>query len=170
MAAQTVDEKLQTGKAEKDKGNAAFKAGQIPEALRAYHTATLYLTGLDNAAMAAFVPQNPLAETIKAEIKDTLKACYSNMSACYLKQSRPEKCIELTAKVLALDPNNAKALFRRGQANIALENEDAAYADLLKAAELAPQDKGIRDALASAHAMVKERAAKSDAVFKGKLL
>ncbi|KAJ3158383.1 hypothetical protein HDU86_002849 [Geranomyces michiganensis] len=168
--AQTVAEKLATGKAAKDKGNAAFKAGHIQEALREYHTATLYLTGLDNAAMSAFVPQNPLADAVKAEIKDTLKACYSNMSACYLKQSRPEKCIELTAKVLALDPKNAKALFRRGQANSDLKNVDAAYADLLKAAELAPQDKGIRDALTAAHSLVKERAAKSDSVFKGKLL
>ncbi|KAI8912183.1 hypothetical protein DFJ77DRAFT_71779 [Powellomyces hirtus] len=171
MTTPTLQDKLNTGRAEKDKGNAAFKAGDIPQALRSYHTATLYLTGLDNASMAAFVPTAALTDEVKKDIKETLKACYSNMAACYLRQSNWSKCIAQTTKVITLDPSNAKAYFRRGQSHLELrDNVDAAYADLKKAAELAPQDSGIRDALAKATAEIRDQEMKSRAAFRGKLL
>ncbi|KAJ3020166.1 Tetratricopeptide repeat protein 9A [Thoreauomyces humboldtii] len=169
MPADTINVKLAKGKEEKDKGNAQFKAGNVTEALRSYHTATLYLTGLDNAAMSAFVPGQALAEELKADIKETLKACYSNMAACYIKQSKFDKCISTCTKIIALDPANPKAHYRRGLSYLALNNADAALSDQKKAAELAPQDKGIREELGKAAAAVKEGEEKARAVFRGKL-
>ena len=52
------------------------------------------------------------------------------MAAAQLKLNRFEKAIMSCTKVLELDPKNAKALFRRGSAQHALQNVDRARADL----------------------------------------
>jgi Flp pilus assembly protein TadD len=45
--------------------------------------------------------------------------------------------------VLATEPKNVKALFRRGKAQLRLGNTDGAAADLDAAHRLAPNDAGI---------------------------
>ncbi len=46
-------------------------------------------------------------------------------------------------QVLASDPKDVKALFRRGKAQLRLGNTDGAAADLDAAHRLAPDDSGI---------------------------
>lgn len=46
-------------------------------------------------------------------------------------------------QILDIKPNNAKAYFRRGQANFGLHNYDAALKDLKKAQTMEPRDKKI---------------------------
>lgn len=58
--------------------------------------------------------------------------------------------------MLAEDPGNAKALFRRGKARAALGQSEAALADLEKAKEAAPGDGGIARELAAARRTVRE--------------
>ncbi|TPX69297.1 hypothetical protein SpCBS45565_g02544 [Spizellomyces sp. 'palustris'] len=165
----TVEEKLGKGKEEKEKGNVEFKNGNLVKALRFYHQvfqqtnekAVLYLTGLDNSSMSSIVPGKNLEEGVKKEIADTLKACYSNMAACYLKQSKYEKAIDVCEKVIKIDPQNAKAYFRRGQSHHKLNNLEKARTDLFRAAELAPQDAGIRAELNNVNDRLKELEEKS---------
>ncbi|RKO88300.1 hypothetical protein BDK51DRAFT_44661 [Blyttiomyces helicus] len=77
----SVEDKIEKGKLLKEQGNAEFKAGKNVEALRFYHQATLFLTGLDNGnALSSMVPSAVLAETAKKDITDTLRACYLNMA------------------------------------------------------------------------------------------
>jgi peptidyl-prolyl isomerase D len=75
------------------------------------------------------------------------------MSACYLKLNQWEKAIDSAEKVLTLDPNHSKAMFRKGQALFGLNSLDKALEILRAAAKLAPQDLGIRQELQK----VKER-------------
>ncbi|KAJ3102545.1 hypothetical protein HDU97_000414 [Phlyctochytrium planicorne] len=163
----TTEQKVQKGKDEKDLGNTAFKEGNIQEALRHYHLAILFLTGLDNAHLKSFVGgSKDLDESIKTDIKATINTCHTNMAACHLKNGNFEKAIKSCDKVLDKTPDNTKAhrdpspagiecilnmlssffqaLFRRGKANLELKNLDKAEADLKKAAELEPKDGGIR--------------------------
>ncbi|KAJ3081647.1 Tetratricopeptide repeat protein 9A [Quaeritorhiza haematococci] len=136
MTTLTVEDKVNRGKECKDKGNAQFKAGNITEALRHYHEGVLYLKGLDTSELRAIVPSEELAESLKVEIKKTLAACYSNMAA-----------VNACDQVLKLDDKNAKAYFRRGQAHFASNSLDKAESDFRKAAELEPNDRGIREEL-----------------------
>ncbi|KAJ3104528.1 hypothetical protein HDU96_008909 [Phlyctochytrium bullatum] len=141
----TVQDKIEKGKSEKDLGNAAFKSGDMKLALRHYHTAVLYLSGLDNAHLKSFVGgQQDLEDAIKNDIKLTINTCHTNMAACHLKNGNWEKAIKSCDKVLEKTPDNAKALFRRGKANLELKNVDKAESDLKKALELEPKDAGIR--------------------------
>nr|GMC83358.1 peptidyl-prolyl cis-trans isomerase CYP40-like [Ipomoea batatas]GMC87599.1 peptidyl-prolyl cis-trans isomerase CYP40-like [Ipomoea batatas] len=53
--------------------------------------------------------------------------------------------------------NNAKALFRQGQAHMALNDIDAAVESFKKALELEPNDGGIRKELAAAKKKIADR-------------
>ncbi|KAI9093051.1 hypothetical protein DFS34DRAFT_596269 [Phlyctochytrium arcticum] len=193
ISSELVKEKLETGKQEKDKGNEQFKIGEItndfgtrsgvpfaysfnivPNSLLWVTQAVLYLSGLDNTSMQSALAmggasENPddVGDVLKKEIGETLKSCYSNMAACYIKQSKYQKAITTCDKVIGLDPKNAKAYFRRGQSNFKLNNLDLAQKDLKQAVALAPQDKGIRDELAAVNARLQEYTQKSVNEFKG---
>jgi len=62
-------------------------------------------------------------------------------------------------QVLAHDARNAKALFRRGRARLALRRTEDALADLAAAAAAAPGDGGIARELAAARAARREERA-----------
>ncbi|KAJ3044056.1 hypothetical protein HDV00_003160 [Rhizophlyctis rosea] len=159
--ADRITTNLAAGKKLKDEGNAEFKAGNASQALRKYHEATLYLTGLDNGSLASIVPSKELAESVKKEIADTLKACHSNMAACYIKTENWPKALKMCDKVITADPNNVKAYFRRGQVHFNQQDYDKAQADFKKAAELDPKDPGIRAELAKVRQKQKELEEKS---------
>jgi tetratricopeptide (TPR) repeat protein len=80
----------------------------------------------------------------------SLVACYNNMAVCHLKRENWQRAIECGDSVIGMDPDNAKAYFRRGQAQAAMGAWHAATQDYKRAAELSPQDVLIRQALADA--------------------
>ena len=49
--------------------------------------------------------------------------------------------------MLHIDPRNEKALYRRGQANFALKNYDAALSDLKHADKISPKNKAVQKLL-----------------------
>ena len=55
-----------------------------------------------------------------------VKACKLNLSSCYLNQGKTQACITVCSEILALDPGNRKALYRRGQAHLASQDAQAA--------------------------------------------
>jgi tetratricopeptide (TPR) repeat protein len=64
-------------------------------------------------------------------------------AACGLKLGRPGDAARDCKDVLERDPTNVKALFRLGQALVALKDCEEALRQLQQAAELEPSDKGI---------------------------
>lgn len=50
----------------------------------------------------------------------------------------------MVPQVLTSQPDNSKALFRRGRARLRMGNTEAAERDLSRAAELSPYDAAIR--------------------------
>jgi 3-phosphoinositide dependent protein kinase-1 len=81
------------------------------------------------------------AESAKAALRVT---CLLNRAACRLKVREFPGAAEDCSQVLAGDPDNVKALFRRGQALVELKKLEEAKVDLLRAAKLAPKDSSIR--------------------------
>lgn len=61
--------------------------------------------------------------------------------------------------------NNAKALFRQGQAHMALNDIDAAVESFNKALELEPNDGGIKNQLAAAKKKIADRRDKERKAF-----
>ncbi|KAJ7391681.1 hypothetical protein OS493_017378 [Desmophyllum pertusum] len=82
------------------------------------------------------------------EDQDQLRAsCLLNLSACQGKLGQYEFVAENCTKVLAMLPTNIKALYRRGQAFVVLNEFEKARTDLEKASALDPSNKAVQDQL-----------------------
>ncbi|GIL72091.1 hypothetical protein Vretimale_511 [Volvox reticuliferus] len=73
------------------------------------------------------------------EARDLVRACTLNLSSCYLNLKQFDNCVEQCNQVLTGEPDNLKALYRRGQAYLGSCNCIAAAADLDRALRLALQ-------------------------------
>ncbi|PRW33606.1 peptidyl-prolyl cis-trans isomerase FKBP62-like isoform A [Chlorella sorokiniana] len=98
-------EKVAAAAALKDKGNAAFKAGNYRRAIQQY----------DKALQAIEFDEGFDADQKKAA-KEVKKSCNLNLAAAQLKLGNAAEARKATDKVLEVDSSNAKALYRRAQA------------------------------------------------------
>lgn len=123
--ATNVQQKLDTAKQYKETGDQAFKAGKVKEALGSYHSALMYLHGLDkNALQSVGMAPPPPGSTDekdkdakpKTEIDELLEKIYANQCACHLKNSNWARVIETADKAIAKNEANYKALFRKAKA------------------------------------------------------
>eukprot|EP00117_Sycon_ciliatum_P032146 scpid95480/ scgid24997/ Tetratricopeptide repeat protein 9C len=163
---------LSAARAFKDEGNALFGNGQIGKAMRKYHVALIQVKGVErlgslgsNVLIASIVPG---AEDVD---KDTLHhlaklkrqadisirlPCYNNLSACMLKLEDWPKAISFASQALALDVDNVKALFRRGQAYYFDRDFGRAKQDLQTVLGLDPDNKAAQQHLAMVEVQLSE--------------
>lgn len=79
-------DKVEKGLDCKARGNDALKANDITGALRSYHEAILYLSGLPTAENSNLMPgvahgKKPiLDQEISERVQEALRACYLNMA------------------------------------------------------------------------------------------
>jgi len=110
------------------------------------------------------------SEEVKKEF-DTLRlACHLNKAASHLQLKQNSDAVEECNLALDIAPNDAKGLFRRGQALVGLKEYAEAIKSLNAAAKVAPQDKAIRQEIAKATELQKrwkEKTAKAYAGFFG---
>jgi len=111
-----------------------LKKKEYVKALFKYKQVFLYTKGLLS-----------LREEQKQRIKEICLISYINQAAVQMTLKNYDKAIPACNSALELDPNNVKALFRRGKIYSIKNDLDNAKKDLLKAAKLDPQDKTIRE-------------------------
>lgn len=118
----------------KDAGNESYKKGHYTDAI------TKYTKALHKLQTGAATESSRCIQL----------ACLTNRAACALKLDIPdtEACAEDCTAALDLDPDNAKALFRRGIAFSQMGLSEAALPDLQAARKLKPSDPKIQKALA----------------------
>nr|CAG4641029.1 EOG090X09NR [Eulimnadia texana] len=114
----------------REEGNRHYAANQIPEAAKAYSQA---LGILEQLQLKEKPGDDEWLTLNKMKIPLLL-----NYSQCQLLQENYYDAIEQCTKVLEQDPDNVKALYRRGMAHIKVWNPDQAQKDLTRAAELDP--------------------------------
>ncbi|KAJ7665318.1 hypothetical protein DFH06DRAFT_1323710 [Mycena polygramma] len=117
---------------EKEKGNAAFKAGDYPTAI-GHYSAAIHADRTD----ATF----PL-----------------NRAAAYLKLGKNEDAERDCSTVLALSKGNAKAHFRRAQARVTMGKLSEAQADLKEAAKLEPKNLSVKQELSRVAELIQQAA------------
>jgi tetratricopeptide (TPR) repeat protein len=152
-------EKLQTGYDEasrlKDEGAAVFKKKQYAEAVKFWGEA---LRSVDGYGRSPFLLKE----------REELRIALHNNRAVAQIQLRNFSAAEGDATdVLFSEPNNPKALFRRGQARIGKRDYHAAVADLEKLLELKPKDAKAAKALAEAREGTKAQLKAGEAVGGG---
>jgi tetratricopeptide (TPR) repeat protein len=141
-----IEENYLRGDNHKSTGNELFKAGDYKAALREYHSALLYLKGLDNSALKSFAPSGtvPIKEDIRHKVGLALLSTHLNMSAVYLKLLNYEKAIQSAETVIKLDPKNTKAIYRKGCGLIGLKNYEKAEKVLKEGVLACPTDPAMR--------------------------
>ncbi|KAJ6520282.1 hypothetical protein C8R45DRAFT_954627 [Mycena sanguinolenta] len=119
---------------EKEKGNAAFKAGDYPTAI-GHYSAAIHADRTD----ATF----PL-----------------NRAAAYLKLGKNEDAERDCSTVLTLSKGNTKALFRRAQARVELGKLSEAHEDLKEAAKLEPANQSVKQELSKVVSLIQQASKK----------
>lgn len=130
----TVEERIAAADRRRVDGNLAFKGDDVEEAMHQYEIALGYMD--DDFMFQMFGKYRDMANAVRLP-------CVLNMAACHLKKGAFHEAIAQCSVVLAEEPNNVKALFRRGRARAQLGQSDGAREDLEKAQRLAPGDKAV---------------------------
>ena len=150
-------------------GNDLFKRGLYKKAIIKYNTVFAYINGLDNNINGLNQYHKALNRECPTESQRRVMtqlriSTLSNLAICYLKlPSTAEKALDACDKILALDPQHAKATFRKAMALRALCKEDEAM-ELLQS--LGTSDVAVTRALREMQAMSKERREKEKEVYK----
>ncbi|KAJ1269275.1 hypothetical protein BS78_07G198800 [Paspalum vaginatum] len=127
------EEKIQVAGKKKEEGNALFKLGKYARASKRYEKAAKYIEY-----------DTSFSEDEKKQSKQLKISCNLNNAACKLKLKDYKQAEKLCTKVLELDSQNVKALYRRVQAYIQLADLELAEADIKKALEIDPDNRDVK--------------------------
>ncbi|OIT07208.1 PREDICTED: peptidyl-prolyl cis-trans isomerase CYP40 [Nicotiana attenuata] len=130
-------------------GNENFKKQDYKMALRKYRKALRYLD--------ICWEKEEIDEDRSAYLRKMKSQIFTNSSACKLKLGDLKGALLDADFAMRDGENNAKALFRQGQAHMALNDIDAAVESFMKALELEPNDGGIKNQLAAAKKKIADR-------------
>ncbi|KAL1557969.1 Peptidyl-prolyl cis-trans isomerase cyp40 [Salvia divinorum] len=131
-------------------GNEHFKKQDYKMALRKYRKALRYL---DVSWEKEEIDQGDKSQVLR-KLKGQI---FTNSSACKLKLGDLKGALLDTDFAMRDGGDNAKALFRQGQAHLALNDIDAAVESFRKALELEPNDGSIKKEYAAAKKKVADR-------------
>lgn len=137
-------EKLEQAEVLKKRAAELFKDGHYRLACKKYETITEYL-------------RDPKYEKEEDQKKaDELKlSAHSNTAICHLKLTEYSECIKACDKVLEIDANNEKSLFRRAQAQLAMSNFDEAIQDFEKVFTLNPSNAAAQQSIQTCREKIK---------------
>ena len=146
----------------KEAGNELFKSGQYAEAGAKYEEALAYLEQLMLKEKPNDVEWNEL-NALKMPI-------LLNFSLCKFHTKDYYSCIEHTSTVLATQPSNVKALFRRAKAQAVVWNLQEARADFGRCVELdAGMEREVGAQLEHLNKLEAQKLKEEREMFQGKL-
>ncbi|XP_060177594.1 70 kDa peptidyl-prolyl isomerase-like [Lycium barbarum] len=126
-------EKLEACEKIKNEGNVLFKDGKFQCASRKYEKASKFIQ-FDHS----------FNEDEKCRAHTLRLSCYLNNAACKLKMGEHQEASKLCSKVIEYEPCNVKALFRRAQAYIRINELEKAEIDIRKALEVDLNNRDVK--------------------------
>ncbi|KAJ9517315.1 hypothetical protein QJQ45_016684 [Haematococcus lacustris] len=138
----------------KDKGNAAYKAGNLARAVHQYDKAVSLLS-VDTS----------FPEDIKAQAKEVRKSAALNLAAAHLRQQSWAAAAKEASRVLEQDSFNVKALYRRAQAYIGTADFAEAEADVKKGLSAEPGNADLAALLKKLKVLMREQNKKEAALY-----
>ena len=160
--AMTTQEKLDTIPSLREAGNSLYKGGEYEKAAEKYFEALEYLETLS-------MKEKPHSDSWNS-FEEKKVPLLLNYAQCKLIMKDYAEVIRHTSTVLEFDPNNVKALYRRGKAHASCWNVKEAEADLQKACTLDPSLSNVtRRELSVMRQKIKENDSKEYQKLKGKL-
>nr|XP_043622846.1 peptidyl-prolyl cis-trans isomerase FKBP62-like [Erigeron canadensis] len=128
-----TQEKIDAAGRKKEEGNAYFKAGNYLKATKRYEKAAKFIEY-----------DTSFSEEEKKQSKALKVSCNLNNAACKLKLKDYKQAEKLCTKVLEIDSQNVKALYRRAQAYMNAADLDLAELDIKKALEIDPDNRDVK--------------------------
>ncbi|XP_047087630.1 70 kDa peptidyl-prolyl isomerase [Lolium rigidum] len=126
-------EKIEAAGVKKEEGNALFKLSKYARASKRYEKA------------AKFIEYDTSFSEDEKKLSKQLKiTCNLNNAACKLKLKDYKQAEKLCTKVLELDSQNVKALYRRSQAYTQLADLELAEVDIKKALDIDPDNRDVK--------------------------
>ena len=148
--------------------NETFREGDTVTAISLYERA-LYHIDFDELSF-----NYELMDKHRDLVLQTRLPIFLNLAACHLRDSASQDGATAAHKhansALKIDADNAKGLYLRGKASLRIGKLQGARKDLLRAAELKPNDKLVREALRSLRVEQRDDRRREARVWKGKLL
>ncbi|XP_012255736.2 FK506-binding protein 59 isoform X2 [Athalia rosae] len=139
----------------KEKGTSYFKEGKFGLAIKMY-----------NKIVTAFEDSRDDEDgEVEAEAKDLRLSAYLNLALCYLKTNKNTEARNACTEALALSPDNEKALFRRGQANLVLSAPELAQQDFEAVLRVNPKNTAATSQLLACKKLHKEQLAKEKQIY-----
>ena len=136
-------DRLEIAKQYKETGGELFKLDKTKGAAICYSKALKYL-----------IPVDPDIQLEVQQLQEYEKEIFSlqsvlmlNLAACQLKFQHFPHAVKNCSRVLEMEADNVKALYRRGQALVMMNDYDRAREDLTKAKKLEPANKAIDEQL-----------------------
>ncbi|XP_077373761.1 FKBP prolyl isomerase 16 [Festucalex cinctus] len=136
-----VSDRIRIGNQKRERGNFHFQREEFGMAARAYCMALDVLTTCGTAANDAGGGGAKVEE--EREVRDYRVKCLNNLATAQLKLEQYNEALHASRDVLALDPNNVKALYRAGKILSDLSEYKEAMELLKKALKLEPTTKAI---------------------------
>ncbi|CAG5117303.1 unnamed protein product [Candidula unifasciata] len=127
------DQRLKLGEAKRERGNYLFGRTDYSGAINSYTRAVKLL---DNPEL-----NEGIDESCRSVLTESWVKCYNNLAACQLKIDAVDSAIKSCEKVLSVQKDNVKALFRLGKAYGIKGEVDVAISYLRRAIKLEPESK-----------------------------
>ncbi|XP_050096124.1 peptidyl-prolyl cis-trans isomerase FKBP8 [Anopheles aquasalis] len=150
LESRTYTSRKEIGNKKRLRGNFWMKRQEYNLAIQSYRRALEYLDDTVSAGGMMESGTAPPAELTTTELQDLLEdrmKVYNNLALAQLKISAYQAALKSVDTVLKCQPNNAKALFRKGKIHDAQGDTKAAIALLQKAATVDVDDKLIQSEL-----------------------
>lgn len=149
-----ADQKLEQARMFKDKGTKHFKDGKFEIASTRYQKVIDFLEH-----------EISLKGTAEDERKSLLQAGRLNLAMCYLKMSKWIDARGICDKAIEENDTVAKAWFRRGEAQLALNDCESAKADFEKTFQLDPENKAAKNKIIQCQQRIKAQKEKEKRTF-----
>lgn len=147
-------EKIAQAKMQKEKGTKYLTSNKINLAIKVYQKVFKY-----------FNVETDFTDDLKKEKDNLLIASHLNLALCYLKTNENFLAKEECTKVLELDPQNEKALFRRGQAHLGLASPEIAIKDFQEVLKVQPKNTAASKQIIICNSLIKKQLAKEKKLY-----
>ncbi|CAK9833284.1 Peptidyl-prolyl cis-trans isomerase FKBP8 [Anthophora retusa] len=151
-----VNQRKEIGNKKRERGNWWFTRNEPTLAIHCYRRALEFLLPIENRTSSQNETEDTTTDAeLQALLEDRTKV-FNNLAAAQMKIQAYDAALKSVENVLSCQPQNVKALFRKGKILIQKGEHSLAYQTLLQASKLEPETKAIQMELA----MLKEKNAK----------
>ncbi|KAK2588930.1 hypothetical protein KPH14_001785 [Odynerus spinipes] len=143
----SINQRKQIGNKKRERGNWWFTRDEPTLAIQCYRRALDFLFPSKNTSNSSDEIEESASDTeLQALLEDRMKV-YNNLTAAQIKTQAYDAALKSVENVLTCQPQNVKALFRKGRILHLKGEHSLAYATLLQAAKLEPETKAIQQEL-----------------------